>query len=110
MITSEKLDIATAFSGEQALQATQTDLPDAILLDLDLPDMTGWDVLAELLRRHGESIPPVVIVSAHDLPQTLFGRGQEVFEVTMHRPLSQQELPELLKSILQEVRPKMPME
>ena len=70
--------------------------------------MTGWDVLAELLRHFGNEIPAVVVVSAHDLPQTLFGSGQEVFDVTMHRPLSQQELPELLKSVLREVRPKFP--
>jgi hypothetical protein len=49
-----------------------------------------------------------MIISAHDLPQTLFGSGQDVFDVTMYRPLSQQELPELLKSILREVRPKFP--
>jgi len=108
MIPVEDLEIITTYSGNEALNAAESQTPDAILLDLDLPDMTGWDVLAELLRRFGEAIPPVIIISAHDLPQTLFGSGQKVFDVTMHRPLSQQELPTLLKSILEQVRPKMP--
>jgi signal transduction histidine kinase/CheY-like chemotaxis protein len=104
----DELEILTAYSGREALQMVDERSPNGILLDLDLPDMTGWDVLSALLRSYGENMPPVVIVSAHDQPQTLFGSGQEVFNVTMHRPLSQQELPELLKSILQEVRPKLP--
>ena len=107
-ITFDDIQILTAYSGREALQIVQEQSPNGILLDLDLPDMTGWDVLAELLRYFGNEIPAVVVVSAHDLPQTLFGSGQEVFDVTMHRPLSQQELPELLKSILREVRPKFP--
>jgi len=108
-IATDAIDIQSAFSGREALQAVQTTFPNAILLDLDLPDMTGWDVLAELLRHNTDDMPPVIIISAHDLPQTLFGSGQDVFDITMKRPLSQQELPELLKSILQEVRPKIPV-
>ncbi len=103
-----ELQIVTAYSGEEALQKTQTYELDAILLDLDLPDMSGWDVLAEILRDQNKPIPPVIIVSAHDLPQTLYGNGQDVLEVTMHRPLSQQELPQVIKSILAEVRPAYP--
>ena len=95
----------TAFSGLEALQLAQNYPLDAILLDLDLPDISGWDVLAQIQRSHGENSPPVIIVSAHDLPQTLYSNGQEVLEVKMRRPLSQQELPQLLKSILDEVHP-----
>jgi CheY-like chemotaxis protein len=106
----DELEIVTAFSGIEALQLTQMHKIDAILLDLDLPDISGWDVLAQVQRSHGDHTPPVIIVSAHDLPQTLYNNGQEVLEVKMHRPLSQKELPELLKSILREVRPMYPLE
>jgi two-component system aerobic respiration control sensor histidine kinase ArcB len=99
----------TAFSGLEALQFAQKNSFDAILLDLDLPDLSGWDVLAQIRRSQADGMPPVIIISAHDIPQTLYGNGQEVLEVKMRRPLSQQELPELLKSILKEVRPKFPL-
>ncbi len=104
----DELKIVTAFSGLEALQIAQMYPLDAILLDLDLPDLSGWDVLAQIQRSYGESSPPVIIISAHDLPQTLYSSGQEVLEVKMRRPLSQQELPQLLKSILNEVRPQYP--
>jgi len=99
------LEILTALSGADALQTAAEQRPDVILLDLDLPDMTGWDVLAALMRREGEAAPPVVIVSAHDLPQVLFGSGQAVLDLTLRRPLSQQELPEVLRALLAEVEP-----
>ncbi|HBX70031.1 MAG TPA: hypothetical protein DEH25_11820, partial [Chloroflexi bacterium] len=103
---TDEFPIVTAYTGLEALQTVQTTPLDVILLDLDLPDMSGWDVLAQIQRNKGDEALPVIIVSAHDLPQTLYGNGQEVLEVKLRRPLSQQELPELLKSILKEVRPK----
>jgi len=109
VLDPDELKIMAAFSGLEALQFAQMYSFDAILLDLDLPDMSGWDVLAQIKRSHSEDLPPVIIISAHDLPQTLYGSGQEVLELKMRRPLSQQELPELLKSILKEVRPKFPV-
>jgi signal transduction histidine kinase/DNA-binding response OmpR family regulator len=109
VVNPNELNIMAAFSGVEALQFAQMYSFDAVLLDLDLPDMSGWDVLTQIQRGQGEDFPPVIIISAHDLPQTLYGNGQDVLEVKMCRPLSQQELPELLKSILKEVRPKFPM-
>ena len=105
---AEEFKITAAFSGLEALRIMQTNPVDAILLDLDLPDMSGWDVLAQMQRSKSGSTPAVIIVSAHDLPQTMYSHGQEILEVKMRRPLSQQELPELLKSILSEVRPAYP--
>ncbi len=36
---------------------------DAMLLDLDLPHMDGWEVLAVLRERYGENMPPLIVVS-----------------------------------------------
>jgi DNA-binding response OmpR family regulator len=45
-----------------ALNAINDELPDLILLDINLPDRTGWDLLRELRRR--EIVIPTIIVSA----------------------------------------------
>ena len=52
--------------GEQALEATQTDTYDVILLDLMLPIKDGWAVLKEL-RGQGDEVP-VIVVTAVDTP------------------------------------------
>lgn len=54
---------AIAEDGEQALQMTQEQTFDLILLDLGLPIVDGWTVLKEL-RDRGET-HPIIIVTAH---------------------------------------------
>jgi DNA-binding response OmpR family regulator len=44
--------------------------PDLILLDINLPDRTGWDVLRELRRRQNE-IPTIVISAVRANPSRL---------------------------------------
>ena len=48
--------------GAQALQASETNTYDAILLDLGLPVKDGWTVLKELRARDDRS--PVIVMTA----------------------------------------------
>lgn len=41
-------DVAVAGEGIEALQLAAQDPPDLVVLDVGLPDITGWDVLAGL--------------------------------------------------------------
>jgi len=50
--------------GRLALDLARQHAPDLILLDLHLPDMPGWEVLAELQRHHVTRDIPVVVISA----------------------------------------------
>ncbi len=43
--------VQTAASGTEALKALGSFLPDVVLLDLKMPDMSGFEVLAELKTR-----------------------------------------------------------
>jgi DNA-binding NtrC family response regulator len=50
-------------TGQAALEAIATDIPNAILLDLQLPDMNGKDILDEVNKR---ALPTaVVVITAH---------------------------------------------
>lgn len=60
------LEIAgEASTGRQALQLIATTKPDVVLLDLQLPDMHGLDVLSSLGVGNGEG-PAVVVLTVHD--------------------------------------------
>ena len=61
MLRSEKLDVIIAGLGESGLALAQADAHDIILLDLNLPDMSGYDVLRAL--RRSEVRTPVLILS-----------------------------------------------
>ena len=52
--------------GERVLEMATKTRPDVILLDLLLPDESGWDVLAQLKADPGTRDIPVVIVSVVD--------------------------------------------
>jgi DNA-binding response OmpR family regulator len=54
--------VVEADSARQALARLNEDEPDLMLLDINLPDRSGWDILREM-RRQGKNVP-VVIISA----------------------------------------------
>src|SRR5690349_1774141 len=53
-----------------ALAAIQAEQPSVLLLDINLPDRSGWDVLREL-RRQGRHVPTVVVTSLRCSPSRL---------------------------------------
>lgn len=58
-------DVEIASDGVKALEiARKVPLPSAILLDLFLPVMSGWEVVAELQKSALLSKIPLVVVSA----------------------------------------------
>ena len=61
-------DVATAGNGEQALTAIRKDVPDLMLLDLEMPKMGGIEVLRAL--RKEEINVPVVVITAHGSIET----------------------------------------
>jgi len=57
--------VTRAYTGEEAIAAYEASRPDLVLLDLRLPDMTGFDVYARI-REHA---PVVIMISGHgDIP------------------------------------------
>jgi DNA-binding NtrC family response regulator len=61
-------DVATAGNGEQGLNSIRKDVPDLILLDLQMPKMGGMEVL-RALRQEGVEVPTIVI-TAHGSIET----------------------------------------
>jgi CheY-like chemotaxis protein len=57
----------TAASGDEALRLLRGGRPDLMLLDIVLPDMSGWDVLAAKDQEDGIRDIPVIVVSAQDI-------------------------------------------
>ncbi len=62
-LRDQNLDILTASTGAEGLRITREVKPDLILLDIDLPDCSGFDVLAELKNDPLTHDLPVIFVS-----------------------------------------------
>jgi signal transduction histidine kinase/CheY-like chemotaxis protein len=95
----------TAATGEEALRMLSEEQIDIVLLDLDLPALTGWDVLALMKENQSGDTPAVIVVSAHDMPPVLHTDGQELLRVWMNRSFTTQELSGVLKALLETLQP-----
>ena len=68
-------DCAIAHTGLDGLATASSYHPSAILLDLNLPDRSGLDVLDQLKRDPGTRHVPVHVVSVADYAQEVLERG-----------------------------------
>ena len=59
--------ISEASGGEEGLRRARQDAPDAIFLDLVMPDLSGLDVLERLRAEPGTKEIPVVVVTSRSL-------------------------------------------
>jgi CheY-like chemotaxis protein len=56
--------VAIASSGLEGIDLAQAQQPDAILLDVMMPEMDGIDTLSQLKRNHQTSAIPVIFLTA----------------------------------------------
>jgi CheY-like chemotaxis protein len=107
---SNRYNLVSALSGAEGLEILQKNPVDAILLDLELPDIHGWEWLVRLHDCQEFANIPVIIVSAQDLPQENFFPGTNALELALHRPLTTRELGSVIQSVLENVLPQYPHE
>ncbi|MDI7277893.1 MAG: response regulator, partial [Anaerolineae bacterium] len=62
----QALEVQAVGSGAEALAQMRLAPPDLVLLDIVLPDVTGWEVLEQVHHDEGLAQVPVYMVSAQD--------------------------------------------
>ena len=75
-LSAEYFEVSVAGSGAEALQLVEHSPPDLILLDVMMPEISGYEVCARLKSDHRFSHIPVVMVTALVSPQDIV-RGLE---------------------------------
>jgi CheY-like chemotaxis protein len=65
LLKHEQVDITAVVSGTEALARLDAQDFDCVVLDLSLPDISGFDLLAQIAQR--DDAPPVVVYSARQL-------------------------------------------
>jgi CheY-like chemotaxis protein len=69
--------VVTAIDGKIGLEMAATEKPDLILLDMDMPVISGWDFIREIKNNPDLQDIPIIVVTAHLLP----GDRNRVIEV-----------------------------
>ena len=82
-LTKEKMDSKAFFNAEDALKEIKSGKqPNLIILDLNLPGMSGFDFLEELKKIFNKDLPSVMILSARDTDEDIIkglGYGADEF-------------------------------
>ena len=93
-------DVATAGSGREALAKVEAEAPDLVLLDVVMPEMSGYEVCRRIRETPATAMVPVVMVTALD-PAVERVKGIEAgADDFLSKPINQAELLARVKSLL----------
>ena len=66
MLGASQFDVDVFASGQEFLDSLRTRLPDCLVLDYQMPGLTGRDVQRQLAL--AQTQVPIIVVTAHDEP------------------------------------------
>jgi CheY-like chemotaxis protein len=92
-----KLQIATASNGKEALDALRSQEWLVLVLDLMMPAVTGWDVIAWLAENQERKPKTVIVVSATDRA-LLQGLDPTVVNAVIFKPFDVMQLAAYVKA------------
>jgi two-component system, cell cycle response regulator DivK len=65
LLKGNRYEIIQAFNGSDGIKAAMKEVPDVILLDIQLPEMDGYQVARELKSIQSLSHIPIIAVTSH---------------------------------------------
>ncbi|MBW7472848.1 PAS domain-containing protein [Marinobacter sp. F4218] len=95
-----RFSLLSASSGEEGLRVADNCKPDLILLDINLPDRDGYQVLHALKSRPGNRSLPIVALTASAMPSEVWRGNNAGFDDYLTKPFNVQELMSTLEKHL----------
>lgn len=68
LLLTRGFQVGVHATGEDLLASLSSGLPDCVVLDLHMPGVNGFDILAEFASRWPRI--PIVVITGHDEPDT----------------------------------------
>ncbi len=88
--------LLSAVTAQAGIEVARAQVPDIILMDINLPDMDGYAALEKLRADPRTTHIPVIAVSAHAMPQHVTKGRQRGFRRYLTKPI---DLAELLRAL-----------
>jgi CheY-like chemotaxis protein len=96
------LNAMTASNGAQGYRRARETQPAVVLLDLNLPDIDGWEVCRSLKTDDRTKHIPVVILTARDEPHGARRAEQLGCAAYLKKPCAPPDLVSVLKRVIEE--------
>jgi CheY-like chemotaxis protein len=96
--------VLMAMDGKQCLEMASSSQPDVILMDMSLPEISGWDATRILKQAQDTHAIPVIALTAHAMPSDMeraLAAGCDAFET---KPIDFNHLLSTMASLVEQGR------
>ena len=100
ILTYKGFAVVTATGGKEALAKLESEHPDLVLLDVMMPDMSGYDVCRAIRANAATALLPVVLVTALDATRERAKGLEAGADDFLSKPINQPELMARVNSLL----------
>ncbi|MGD1948736.1 MAG: response regulator transcription factor [Leptolyngbyaceae cyanobacterium] len=99
-LSQDGLTVITATNGADALTQLDTQTPDIIVLDVVLPDRSGFEICRDLKAQENTSNIPIIMCSTKDTDMDKFWGRKQGADAYLTKPIDQQELSKTVKQLI----------
>src|SRR5437899_7323649 len=100
LLTVKGYGVVTAASGREALAQVEAERPDLVLLDVVMPEMSGYEVCRKIRENPATEILPVIMVTALDPAEERIKGLDAGADDFLTKPINQAELIARVRSLL----------
>jgi signal transduction histidine kinase/ActR/RegA family two-component response regulator len=100
MLAQMGFEVVLAKSGQEAIELARASVPDMILMDLVMPEMSGYEATSAMRQIPALQRVPIVAASASTFQEDIEQAQEAGCDAFLAKPIQAQKLSELLQSIL----------
>jgi len=91
-----------ACNGLEALAAVREENFDALVIDVEMPDMDGWEAVRRIRALPGGARMPIILFTAYSRPESRRKAGDSGADLLLCKPILPQEILKQIMEIVEE--------
>jgi two-component system, cell cycle response regulator DivK len=95
--------LLTALDGEEAVRIAGQEVPDLILMDLQLPKINGYEATQQLKEHQSTAHIPIIALTAHAMAKEQEQALQIGFNGYVTKPIDTRAFPAYIRSFLDQI-------